>query len=88
MSLNECIGEDAVPTWFGELDYAAEPGPEMILGEPAEERYSLGEMMLSARLREANQQLNPARQSCILAIVPDTRLRKASPMARRVVQGV
>ncbi len=60
MSFNESIVEDAALSWFGELGYAIGHGPEMAPGEPAAERDSFGEVVLSGRLREAISRLNPA----------------------------
>jgi len=60
MSLNESIVEDAALAWFGELGYAVGRGPQLAPGEPAAERESFGEVVLTGRLREAIRRLNPA----------------------------
>jgi type I restriction enzyme R subunit len=60
MTLNESIVEDAALEWFGELGYAVAHGPEIAPGEPAAERDSFGEVVLTGRLREAIWRLNPA----------------------------
>jgi len=52
MSLNESHVEDAALTWFGELGYAVGHGPHIAPGEPAAERDSFGEVVLTGRLRE------------------------------------
>ena len=60
MSLNESHVEDAALTWFGELGYAVGHGPHIAPGEPAAERDSCGEVVLTGRLRQAIRRLNPA----------------------------
>lgn len=60
LSLNESIVEDAALTWFGELGYAIGHGPHMAPGEPAAERDSFSDVVLTGRLREAIRRLNPA----------------------------
>lgn len=57
--LNESIVEDAALTWFGELGYAI-AGPHMAPGEPATERDSHGDVVLTGRSREATRHLYPA----------------------------
>ena len=59
MSLTEFIVEDAALTWFRELGYAVEHGPQLAPGEPAAERDSFGEVVLVGRLRKTIHQLNP-----------------------------
>ncbi len=58
MSLNESIVEDAPLEWFGELGYAIGHGPQLAPGEPAAERDSFGDVVLTGRLREAIRRLN------------------------------
>jgi len=58
MSLNESIVEDATLEWFGELGYAIGHGPQLAPGEPAAERDSFGDVVLTGRLREAIRRLN------------------------------
>lgn len=53
MSLNESTVEQAALPWFGELDYAVGRGPQLALGEPAQERDSFGDVVLVGRLRRA-----------------------------------
>jgi len=60
MSLNESIVQDTALTWFGELGYAVGHGPHIAPGEPAAERDSFGEVVLTGRLRQAIRRLNPA----------------------------
>jgi len=60
MTLNEAIVEDAALSWFGELGYAIGHGPHLAPGEPAAERGSFGDVVLTERLREAIWRLNPA----------------------------
>lgn len=60
MSLNESHIEDAALTWFGELGYAVGHGPHLASGEPAADRESFGDVILTGRLREAIQRLNPS----------------------------
>ncbi|MEY3479816.1 MAG: hypothetical protein RIQ71_591, partial [Verrucomicrobiota bacterium] len=60
MTLNESIVEDAALTWFGELGYAVGHGPHIAPGEPSSERDSFGDVVLTRRLREAIDRLNPS----------------------------
>jgi len=60
MTLNESTLEDDALEWFGDLSYAVGHGPHIAPGEPAAERASFGEVVLTGRLREANRRLNPA----------------------------
>ena len=57
---NKFIAEDTNPTWFGELGYAIGHGLHLAPSEPAADRDSLGDVMLTGRLREAIRRLNPA----------------------------
>ncbi len=59
MSVNESIVEEAALAWFGELGYAVGHGPWLAPGEPAAERDSFGDVVLTGRLRQAIGQLNP-----------------------------
>ena len=59
LSLTESTVEDAALTWFRELGYAVGHGPYLAPGEPAAERASFGEVVLTGRLREALHRLNP-----------------------------
>ena len=59
MILNEAIVENAALEWFGELGYAVGHGPQLAPGEPAAERASFGDVILTGRLRAALQRLNP-----------------------------
>lgn len=56
---NESTIEDATLSWFSELGYAVQYGPDLAPGEPGAERESFGDMALSGRLRDAIDQLNP-----------------------------
>jgi type I restriction enzyme R subunit len=60
MSINESIVEDAALEWFGELGYSVGHGPHIAPGEPAAERDSFGDVVLSGRIRDAIRQLNPS----------------------------
>lgn len=60
MSLNESHLEEAALEWLAELGYALGHGPDMAPGEPAAERESFCEVVLTGRLREAIHRLNPA----------------------------
>jgi hypothetical protein len=56
MTLTESIVEDAALSWFGELGYEVEHGPQMALAEPTAEGGTCGEVVLAGRLREALRQ--------------------------------
>jgi len=58
-SFNESIVEAAALTWFKELGYTTGHGPHMAPGEPAAERESFSDVVLTGRLREAVWRLNP-----------------------------
>jgi type I restriction enzyme R subunit len=60
MSLNESHLEEAALEWLAELGYALGHGPDMAPGEPAAERESFSDVVLTGRLREAIHRLNPA----------------------------
>ena len=60
MSLNEAHLEEAALEWLGELGYTIGHGPDMAPGEPAAERESFSDVVLTGRLREAIHRLNPA----------------------------
>ena len=60
MSLNESHIEEATLEWLAELGYALGHGPDMAPGEPAAERESFSDVVLTGRLREAIHRLNPA----------------------------
>ena len=59
LPLNESAVENATLSWFGELGYAVEHGPDIAPGEAAAERDSFGDVVLAGRLREAIDRLNP-----------------------------
>ena len=59
MSLNESHLEEATLEWLAELGYALGHGPDMAPGEPTAERESFSDVVLTGRLREAIQRLNP-----------------------------
>jgi type I restriction enzyme R subunit len=59
MSLNESHLEEAALEWLAELGYALGHGPDMAPGEPAAERESFSDVVLTGRLREAIHRLNP-----------------------------
>ena len=60
MSLNESTVESAALGWFDVLGYSIEHGPHLAPGEPAAERNSFGDVVLTGRLREAIRRLNRA----------------------------
>ena len=60
MPLNESHLEEAALEWLAELGYALGHGPDMAPGEPAAERESFSDVVLTGRLREAIHRLNPA----------------------------
>jgi type I restriction enzyme R subunit len=55
----ESTVEDAAISWFGELQYSIEHGPEIAPGELSPERVSLSEVILPERFRTALRKLNP-----------------------------
>lgn len=59
-TLNESIVEDAALTWFRELGYTIGHGPHLAPGEPAAERDSFSDVLLTGRLRAAIRRLNPS----------------------------
>jgi type I restriction enzyme R subunit len=58
-TLTESTVEEAAMSWFGELGYAIQYGPDLALGEPGAERESFGDVALVGRLRDAIERLNP-----------------------------
>ena len=59
-TINESIVEDAALTWFRELGYTIGHGPHLAPGEPAAERDSFSNVLLTGRLRAAIRRLNPS----------------------------
>ena len=59
-TINESIVEDAALTWFRELCYTIGHGPHLAPGEPAAERDSFSDVLLTGRLRAAIRRLNPS----------------------------
>lgn len=59
-AFNESTLEDAALDWFKALGYGIGHGPHMAPGEPAAERDSFGDVVLTSRLREAIRKLNPS----------------------------
>jgi type I restriction enzyme, R subunit len=70
--LSELTVEEAALSWFQQLGYNTVPGLELAPGEPAEERASFGDVILTGRMRNAIAGLNPA----ILGDARDEALRK------------
>ena len=68
MAINESIVEDAALTWLGELGYAIGHGPHLAPGDPAAERNSFGNVVLTGRLCAAILRLNPAISSRIVGL--------------------
>ncbi len=66
MPPNESVVEDAMLTWFGELGYAFRHGPQLAPGEPAAERDSFSNVVLTSRLHDAIRRLNPPKLLCRL----------------------
>jgi type I restriction enzyme R subunit len=58
-AITEAVVEDATLSWFEELGYKIGHGPHIAPGEPEAERDSLSEVVLTRRLREAIERLNP-----------------------------
>ncbi|MBN1322407.1 MAG: type I restriction endonuclease subunit R [Methanotrichaceae archaeon] len=58
--ITESEVESVALSWLGSLGYAAIYGPEIAPGEPASERSSFHDVLLSRRVHEALQRLNPA----------------------------
>ncbi len=71
-NVDESIVEDAALSWFRELGYAIAHGPHMAPGEPAAERNTFADVVLTGRLQSAIQRLNPT----IPAEAQDEALRK------------
>ncbi len=59
-SFNESHVEEAALGWLRQLGYAVERGADIAPGEALAERNSFGRVILTGRLREAVQRLNPA----------------------------
>jgi len=57
-AISESTVEEAALSWFRDLGYAIGHGPHMALGEPRAGRDLFNEVVLVARLREANRQLS------------------------------
>ena len=58
VGMTENVVEDAALAWFEELGYERRYGPDIALGEPAEERASFGDVVLVGRLRKALKAIN------------------------------
>ena len=58
-SLAESVVEDAALEWLSGLGYAVTHGPDISPDGPAPERTSYDEVLLTSRLRDALQRLNP-----------------------------
>ncbi|MDA8216791.1 MAG: type I restriction endonuclease, partial [Dehalococcoidales bacterium] len=74
VAMTEFAVESLTLDWLSSLGYAVLPGGAIAPGEPAAERGSFGEMLLTGRLRQALARLNPS-------IPPEAReeaLRKVS----------
>ena len=71
-NVDESIVEDAALAWFRELGYAIAHGPHMAPGEPAAERNTFADVVLTGRLQSAIQRLNHT----IPAEAQDEALRK------------
>jgi len=59
-AFTESVVEEAAISWFKELGYAFAHGPELAPGEPASERDSFKDVVLTGRLRDAISKLNPS----------------------------
>jgi len=82
MSLNESHVEDAALTWFGELGYAVGHGPHIAPGEPAAERDSFGEVVLTGRLRETIRRMNPPIPEEARAVIRNSRTTRFERSSR------
>jgi type I restriction enzyme R subunit len=51
--------EEAAISWFSELGYAHLYGPDILPGEPQEERRSLDQVILTGRLKRSLERINP-----------------------------
>ena len=71
-NVDESMVEDAALSWFRDLGYAIAHGPHMAPGEPAAERNTFADVVLTGRLLSAIQRLNPT----IPAEAQDEALRK------------
>jgi type I restriction enzyme R subunit len=71
-NVDESIVEDAALSWFKDLGYAIAHGPHLAPGEPAAERNTFADVVLTGRLQSAIQRLNPA----LPAEAQDEALRK------------
>lgn len=58
--LDESTVEQATLDWFAELGDSVAHGPHLAPGEPAAERDSFSDVVLTGRLRDALHRLNPA----------------------------
>jgi len=58
-ALSESTVEEAALSWFTELSYAVQHGPDIAPGEAAAERDSFGYVVLNHRLWDAIDRLNP-----------------------------
>ncbi len=74
MTLTESLVEEAALSWLASLGYASIFGPDIAPDEPAAERESFLEVLLTRRLGDALRRLNPAMPSDAL----DEALRKVS----------
>jgi type I restriction enzyme, R subunit len=77
-SLSESIIEDAALELFEDLDDAVGHWPHLAPGELAEERGSLGVVVLVGRRRETIRQLNPAS-----SMAPRTTVAKSTTVQSR-----
>ena len=78
MPLNESIVEDAALEWFGDLGYAVGSGLHLAPGKAVAvaESYSVSDVGLAGRLREAIQWLNPAISQEEPAIVAESAIAR------------
>jgi type I restriction enzyme R subunit len=74
LTLTESLVEEAALSWLASLGYASIFGPDIAPDEPAAERESFLEVLLTRRLGDALRRLNPAMPSDAL----DEALRKVS----------
>jgi len=74
VAFTESILERAGLGWLKSIGYSVLFGPDIVPGEPAAERESFQEVLLSRRLQDALRRLNPAIPSDAL----DEALRKVS----------
>ena len=57
--MNESVVEHAAISWFAQIGYSVGHGPQIAPAEPCAERTSFADVVLTGRLQDAIQRLNP-----------------------------